>query len=69
MKHFPIITTSELPSQDGGDESIHPNDGLRILARIIAHHLLKKRSPYDKKGDFLLNNGQTPEDSSDESVP
>ena len=64
-----IITTSESPSQDDGKEAIHPDDGLRLLARIVAHHLSVKRSPRNRKSDIASNDHQVSWDKSDESVP
>jgi len=46
----PIFNDPELFSQDETRTS-HLQDGLRILARIIARELLAKRSMHAKKND------------------
>ena len=46
----PIVNDSDDSSQAGIERS-HPDDGLRILARIIARDLLARRSMRTKKYD------------------
>lgn len=63
-----IIMTPESSSQGDGKEAARLDDGLRILARILAHHFLTKRSPCNRKSDIESNEHQVSGDKSDESV-
>ncbi len=62
MDAKPIVNHVALPSQVEGETS-PPNDGLRFLGRIIACHILAKRSACSKKSTVILDNPQTLEDS------
>jgi len=57
-----ILSHSELLSQDEIQTS-HLQDGLRILARIIARDLLARRSAHAKKNDGKANDTQVSVDS------
>ena len=62
MNSKPIVTHSELPSQD--DSGINRvDDGLRLLGRMIARTLLARRSVHTNKNDTKENNPQTLADS------
>ena len=53
-----ILNNPESSSQDE-IKTIHlPEDGLRILARVIARDLLTRRSAYTKKNDVEANDTQ-----------
>jgi hypothetical protein len=54
MNAKPILNDPELLSQDEIQTS-RLSGGLRILARIIAHDLLARRSAYAKKNDVKVN--------------
>ena len=58
----PIVNDSDDSSQAGIERS-HPDDGLRILARIIARDLLARRSVHAKNNDGQANATQVSEDS------
>ena len=62
MNAKPILNDPESSSQDEIQTS-HLQDGLRILARIIAHGLLAKRSAYVKKNDVKADDAQASADS------
>lgn len=53
----PIVNDSDDSSQAGIERS-HPDDGLRILARIIARDLLARRSVHAKNNDVQANDEQ-----------
>ena len=62
MNAKPILNDPESLSQDEIQTS-RLNDGLRILARIIARDLLAKRSAYAKKNDVKVNDTHVSADS------
>jgi len=62
MNAKPILNDPESLSQDEIQTS-RLNDGLRILARIIARDLLARRSAYAKKNDVKMNDMHVPADS------
>ena len=57
-----ILSHPELLSQDGIRTS-RLDDGLRILARIIARDLLAKRSMHAKKNNVKADDAQASADS------
>ena len=57
-----ILSHPELLSQDGIRTS-RLDDGLRILARIIARDLLARRPAYAKKNDVKVNDTHVSADS------
>ena len=59
MNAKPILNDPESLSQDDTQTS-HLNDGLRILARIIARDLLARRPAYAKKNDVKVNDTHPP---------
>ena len=62
MDGKPILNDSESPSQDDIKTSRLQEDGLRILARIIARDLLAKRSMHAEKNDSKVNDAQASAD-------
>ena len=58
----PILNDPESSSQDEIQTS-HLQDGLRILARIIARNLLARRSAHAKKNDVKADDTQASADS------
>ena len=62
MNARPILNDPESSSQDEFKTSHLQEDGLRILARIIAHDLLARRSAHTKKNDTKANDAQAPAD-------
>ena len=62
MNTEPILNDLESLSQ-GEIQTSRLNDGLRILARIIARDLLARRSAYAKKNDVKADDAQASEDS------
>lgn len=63
MSHEPIVNHSNSSSQDGHEDSRF-NDGIRILGRIIARHLLAKRLAETKKKTATDSDTRTPTDRS-----
>ena len=57
MNAKPILNDPESSSQDEIQTS-HLQDGLRILARIIARDLLARRLAHEKKNDTKANDTQ-----------
>jgi hypothetical protein len=62
MNAKPILNDPESSSQDEIQTS-HLQDGLRILARIIARDLLARRSAHAKKNDVKADDTQASADS------
>ncbi len=62
MNAKPILNDPESLSQDEV-QIRHLQDGLRILARIIAHDLLARRSAHAKKNDVKVDDAQASADS------
>jgi len=62
MNANPILNDPESSSQDEIQTS-HLQDGLRILARIIARDLLAKRLAHAKKDDIKADDTQASADS------
>ena len=62
MNAKPILNDPESSSQDEIQTS-HLQDGLRILARIIARDLLDRRSDHAKKNDVKTDDTQASADS------
>jgi hypothetical protein len=62
MNAKPILNDPESSSQDEIQTS-HLQDGLRILAKIIARDLLDRRSDYAKKNDVKTDDTQASADS------
>ena len=62
MNAKPILNDPESSSQDEIHTS-HLQDGLRILARIIARDLLARRSAHTKKNDVKVNDTHVSADS------
>ena len=60
-----ILPPEEAQSQEPSAIN-HPPGGLQILARLIAHDLLTKRSVWDKKNNANLNVLSTSEDSNED---
>jgi hypothetical protein len=58
----PIVNDSDDSSQAGFERS-HPDDGLRILGRIIARDLLARRYVHAKKNDVKVNDTHVSADS------
>ncbi len=57
-----ILSYPELLSQEEINTSHLQEDGLRILARIIARDLLARRSAHAKKNDAKANDARAPAD-------
>ena len=62
MNAKPILNDPESSSQDEIQTS-HLQDGLRILARIIARDLLARRSAHVRKNDVKADDTQASADS------
>ena len=62
MNARPILNDPESSSQDEIKTNRLQEDGLRILARIIARDLLTRRSTHTKKNDAKANDAQAPAD-------
>ncbi len=62
MNVKPILNDPESSSQDEIQTS-HLQDGLRILAKIIARDLLDRRSDHAKKNDVKTDDTQASADS------
>ena len=62
MNAKPILNDPQPSSQDETQTS-HLQDGLRILARIIARDLLARRSAHKKKNDAKTDDAQASPDS------
>ena len=62
MNAKPILNDLESLSQ-GEIQTSHLQDGLRILARIIARDLLARRSARAKKSDVKVDHAQASADS------
>ena len=63
MDATPILDDLQQSSQGENNSSHLQEDGLRILARIIARDLLAKRSMHAKKNDVKANDTQVSVDS------